>query len=318
MSAPLPKWMMGWAIRAYGENPELIELEVPEPGPLDVLIHMRSAEVGDWDDLVRTGEWPMERPFPLVLGLAGAGTVAAVGNEVGAVGVGNFVYTYSYPLYDNGAWAQYMRVPQGYVAHAPRAIPAVFAGAAPIAALTAHETLLEVLELQKGDVVLITAASGGVGHLAVQIAKHVGAAVVATTGTKDLAFVAGLGADVVFDYRQGDVVKRIRDAYPNGIRKALNGVADTAAANAYLDAMDNGGTVVDLPGAIDTSRTGVKVIGDYVVHGDAERLAAVTALFDRRHLRLEVEEMFEFDEAPQALARVLQKHVRGKIALKVR
>ena len=80
---------------------------------------MRGAEVGDWDALVREGEWPMDRPFPLVLGLAGAGTVAAVGGEVTRFAPDDRVYVYNYPMYHNGAWAEFMLVPESYVARAP-------------------------------------------------------------------------------------------------------------------------------------------------------------------------------------------------------
>jgi len=80
---------------------------------------MSGAEVGDWDILVREGEWPMARPFPLVLGLAGAGTVAALGGEVARFAKVNSVYAYSYPLYHDGAWAENLLVPASYVAHPP-------------------------------------------------------------------------------------------------------------------------------------------------------------------------------------------------------
>ena len=99
------------------------------------------AEVGDWDILVRESTWPMKRPFPLILGLAGAGTVAAIGSDVKDFAEGDVVYTYSYPLYDNGAWAEYMLVPTWYVACAPASLELTRAGAVPIVSLTAHECL---------------------------------------------------------------------------------------------------------------------------------------------------------------------------------
>src|SRR5512142_3386521 len=135
--------MRAWAIDGYGgpERMRFRKLPVPEPGPRDVLIRMSGAEVGDWDILVREGEWPMGRPFPLVLGLAGAGTVAAVGRDVAGFIEGDPVYAYSYPLYHNGAWAQTMLVPESYIARAPESLGLTRAGGAPIVGLTAHETL---------------------------------------------------------------------------------------------------------------------------------------------------------------------------------
>jgi NADPH:quinone reductase-like Zn-dependent oxidoreductase len=115
--------MRAWAIPAYGgpERMQLMELPVPQVGAGDVLIRMRGAEVGDWDALVREGEWPMERGFPLVLGLAGAGTVAAAGELVSGIAKGDRVYAYNYPMQHpgcespdhNGAWTSRRRSPRG-------------------------------------------------------------------------------------------------------------------------------------------------------------------------------------------------------------
>src|SRR3954467_14695611 len=125
------KRMGAWAIEAYGgpERLQLMQLPVPEVGPRDVLMRMYGAEVGDWDILVREGEWPMGRPFPLVLGLAGSGPGATLGGEVTGFAEDDPVYVYSYPLYHNGAWAEYMLVPASYVARAPASLDLTQAGA---------------------------------------------------------------------------------------------------------------------------------------------------------------------------------------------
>jgi alcohol dehydrogenase len=317
MSIPPPVPLMrAWTIAHYGDTPALSKIPVPALGKRDVLIRMHGAEVGDWDELVRTGDWPMHRPFPLVLGLAGAGRVSAHGPEVDHFKKHDAVFTYSYPLYDNGAWADYMLVPEPYVARAPASLTLPQAGAVPIVGLTAHETLHDVLALKKGGVVLITAAAGGVGHLAVQMAVRLGAHVVAVTGTEHVAFVRRLGAEVVIDYQKENVVEAIRARYPRGIPKALNGVPGEAA-NAYAEVMAEGGHLVDLPGGI-TARAerDVRIRKDYVVRADGERLARVAALIDEG-IHVEFQESFDFEHAPQALARVLTKHVRGKLELRI-
>jgi NADPH:quinone reductase-like Zn-dependent oxidoreductase len=314
----LPDTMRGWAIRAYGEAMVLMDdLPVPTPGPHDILLQMRSAEVGDWDELVRTGAWDMQRPFPLILGLAGAGRIAAVGAAVTEFSANQEVYAYSYPLHDNGAWAEFMLVPETYVAPIPASLPAVEAGGMPIAGLTAHETLHDVLRVTGDDVVLINAAAGGVGHIAVQLASGLGARVVAAASRRNHDFVAGLGAATVIDYdATGDVAKAIRDQYPGGVDKALNCVAGKAA-NDYVAALKDGGKMVDLPGAVSVQRQGVEIISDYVVRGNGARLAEVTRLFDRRALRLVIHETVPFDQAQRALDLVLARHVRGKVVLKI-
>jgi NADPH:quinone reductase-like Zn-dependent oxidoreductase len=315
-STPATTTMRGWAIGAYGETMRLMELPAPRPGPSDLLLRMHGAEIGDWDDLVRRGEWPMARPFPLVLGLAGAGTIAAVGTMVRDFAIDDPAYAYSYPLYDNGAWAEYMLVPQRYAAPPPQALDLTRSGAVPIAGLTAHECVLDILKVEKGQSMLITAAAGGVGHIAVQIAAHAGAHVVASAGPANLDFVTSLGAEMVIDYTSQDLADAVLGRYPGGVDKALNGVPGEAA-NEILAAVRAGGTVVDLPGAITAVRRGVRVISDYVVKGDGARLRALSRMIDDGRVRAEIGQVFPFERAPDALEMVLGKHLRGKVALKI-
>jgi NADPH:quinone reductase-like Zn-dependent oxidoreductase len=316
-TGPSTDTMRGWAINGYGDPMVLMDLPIPKPGPRDILIRMRGAEVGDWDELVRTGEWDMERPFPLVLGLGGSGDVASVGSAVSEFAEGQLVYAYSYPLYHNGAWAEYMLVPEHYLARAPAQLDPVEAGGVPIVGLTAHETLTDVLGVTNGDVVLINAAAGGVGHLAVQLASFLGARVVATAGPRNHDFLTGLGAETVIDYTEADdVAKAIRARYPDGVDKALNCVSGEAA-NDYVWALKDGGKMVDLPGAISVQRPMVQIISDYVVRGDGARLAKLTRLFDDGALKLTVHAVVPFAEAQDALDMVLAKHVRGKVVLQI-
>jgi len=310
--------MRAWAIDGYGgpERMRLRTLPVPEPGPRDVLIRMSGAEVGDWDILVREGEWPMGRPFPLVLGLAGAGTVAALGGEVAGFAKGNSVYAYSYPLYHNGAWAENMLVPASYVAHAPASLDLTRAGGVPIVGLTAHETLTDILAVQRSDVVLITAAAGGVGHLAVQIATRIGARVVATASRRNHDFVRALGAEAVIDYTAEDIVAAVRARYPGGVDKALNGVSGEAA-NQVVRTLRQGGRMVDLTGSVSEVPSGVCVDREYVVRADGNRLAQVARMIDDERLTVEVQDLIPFERAPDALELVQAKHVRGKIVLEI-
>jgi NADPH:quinone reductase-like Zn-dependent oxidoreductase len=316
-TTPSAATMRGWAINGYGAPMVLMELPMPQPGPHDVLIRMRGAEVGDWDELVRTGVWAMERPFPLVLGLAGAGVVAAVGAKVKNVTTDHIVYAYSYPLADNGAWAEYMLVPEHYVARVPTSLPPVEAGGLPIVGLTAHECLIDVLKVQDGDVVLVTAAAGGVGHLAVQIASLLGARVVATASERNHDFLTNLGAETVIDHADvDDMTKAIRAKYPGGVDKCLNGVSGEPAKD-YVFALKEGGKLVDLPGTITVERPGVAIISDYVVRGDGARLAELAKLFDNGGLQLAIHDTVAFIDAPDALDMVLTKHVRGKVVLEI-
>ncbi|MDB5770324.1 MAG: NADP-dependent oxidoreductase [Burkholderia sp.] len=312
---PTPKaTMRAWGINGYGQPMELMDLPIPTPGPSDVLIAMQGAEVGDWDELVRLGKWQVEGAFPLALGLAGSGIVVAVGVDVRGYAEGDSVYACNYPLYENGAWAEYMLVPLPFVAAPPAGLDLKRAGALPIAALTAHETLVDLLQVQRNDVVLITAAAGGVGHLAVQIARYLGARVIGTASLRNHDFVRALGAETVIDYTTEDVVNAIRAKYPGGVDKALNGVSGEHA-NELVDAMRIGGHIVDLPRAISVKRPGVEVDSDFMVHGDGARLRLLSRMIDDLPIRVEIHDIVPFDRAPDALNEVLGKHVRGKVAL---
>jgi NADPH2:quinone reductase len=318
--------MRAWAIPAYGgpERMQLMELPVPRVGAGDVLIRVCGAEVGDWDALVREGEWPMEREFPLVLGLAGAGTVAAAGEVVSGIAKGDRVYAYNYPMQHpgcespdhNGAWAEYLLVPAVHVARAPESLDLTHAGSVPIVGLTAHETLVDILEVGEGDVVLITAAAGGVGHLAVQIAAERGARVVATASERSREFVRALGAAIIIDYTKESLVEAVRSCYPEGVDKALNGVGGETPSQ-VARCVRRGGTMVDLTTTITNGPPGVHVIGDYVVNANSDRLATLARLIDDGRLRVTVQEVVPFDRAPDALETMLTKHVHGKIALAI-
>lgn len=326
-----PRRMMGaWAIEGFGDPLKgrsrlaLERLPVPKVEPGDVLIRMHGAEIGDWDGLVASGEWSAGRSFPLVLGLAGSGTVAAVGDDVVGLEEGDRVYAYSHPLAHrdcpsrehNGAWAEYMLVPFSRVALAPTSLDLMHAGAAPIVGLTAYETIVDLLQVERHDAVLITAAAGGVGHLAVQIAAGRGAHVIATARPQNHEFLRALGAEIVIDYTRDDFVEVARRAFPEGVDKALNCVGGETA-NGVVRAMRPRGHVVDLTGsATETLPFGVVDTG-YVVQPDRERLSALARMFEAGELTLEIAHVVPFIKASNGLAEVLGKQVRGVLVLKI-
>jgi NADPH:quinone reductase-like Zn-dependent oxidoreductase len=313
------KPMPAEAIESYGDLDQIIPIELPIPfahKSHEILIRMQGAEVGNWDAMVCRGEWPMGRDFPLILGLAGAGTVAAVGTQVRDFELGDVAYAYSYPLYDNGAWAKYMLVDASYAAWAPRTLDVTKAGAVPIVGLTAHETITDILNVQRGDLVLITAAAGGVGHIAVQLAAQRGAHVVATASARNHLFLQSLGAAKVIDYMKDDVVEELRERYPAGFDKVLNCVAGELAER-LQNLVRTGGHMIDLTQSIQHKRRGIKVNTDYSVKANGERLGRISRLIDEGRLKIEVQDIFPLERARHALDVVLEGHVRGKIALRI-
>ncbi|MEO6418015.1 MAG: zinc-binding dehydrogenase, partial [Polyangiaceae bacterium] len=163
---------------------------------------------------------------------------------------------------------------------------------------------------------LITAAAGGVGHFAVQLAKRLGAHVVATASRRSRAFVHALGADTVIDYTAEDVIEGVLNRFPEGVHKALNGVSGDMA-NKVARAVRKGGKVVDLTGSASVKVPGVQIITDYGVEANADGLARLARMIDEGRLHVRTQEVFPFDDAPLALERAAAGHVHGKLALEI-
>jgi NADPH:quinone reductase len=219
----IPETMTAEAIDRYG-GPEVLRthvLPVPRPHAKEVLIRLEAAGIGVWDESVRSGEFELSRtPFPKVIGNDGAGTVVAVGKGVNRFKPGDRVYAYAYK---GGFYAQYVAVNQGEVALAPANLPTDEAGALGADGVTALIGLEDKLGVSDGDKLLIFGASGGVGHLAVQLAKRMGAHVLGVaSGADGVALVLRLGADVAVDGRvSSDVAIAIREFAPQGLDAAL-------------------------------------------------------------------------------------------------
>src|SRR5215212_3184129 len=187
------------------------EVPTPEPGPNDVLVKMKAASVNPVDTKIARGYGgPSQRPLPHVLGRDGAGTVAKVGSAVTGFKPGDEVYGVA----DPGRWgtfAEYAVMPAATLAHKPAGLSDMDAGSIAIAGLSAWAGIVSTGKLAKGQRVLIHAGAGGVGSFAVQLAKHLGATVAATAGSKNVEFVRSLGADQVIDYTRCDFSTQIKD-----------------------------------------------------------------------------------------------------------
>jgi NADPH:quinone reductase-like Zn-dependent oxidoreductase len=240
-----------------------------------------------------------------------------VGGQVKDFAEGQYVYAYSYPLADNGSWAQYMLVPDNYVARVPTSIAPLEAGGLPIAGLSAHESVIDLLGVKEDEIVLVSAGAGGVGHIAVQIASLFGARVGATASRRNHDFLADLGAEAVIDYtEEDDLTRAILAVFPGGVDKVLNCVRGEDA-NDYVWALKDGGKMVDLPGSVSVDRPAVKIISNHVVRGDGARLAELARLFDDGALQVAIHDIVPFADARDALDEVLTGHVRGKVVLRI-
>ena len=199
--------MKAFIVDRYGSTDGLRAGEMPDPQLRedDVLIQIHAAGVNPLDSKIRDGAFKLILPYrlPLILGNDLAGVVVRVGSRVRRFKPGDEVY--ARPDQDRiGAFAEFISIKQDAVANKPKELSMEEAASIPLVGLTAWQALIERANLKKGQKVFIQAGSGGVGTVAIQLAKHLGAIVATTTSTANVDWVKRLGADIVIDYRKDD------------------------------------------------------------------------------------------------------------------
>lgn len=312
----LPTTMKAAVVRSFGgpSKIEVREFPMPEVGPNDVLIKVKSAGVGVWDAIAREGKWNMPgRPkLPRLLGIDGSGTVAAVGSRVKRFRVGEKVYACD--MMASGFYATYAKVSQHTVGHAPPSIPLHKLGAFGCTGLTALKGL-QLLKLKKGEPVLIFGASGAVGTIALQLANARGAHVIATaSGTRAERMVKSHGAHVVIDARADDAVEQLIDAAPKGVG-AVFACAGGDDLMSLLQVVKKGARVVFPHGVM-----GVKKNARYSVTGFD--FIASRAQFETLHrwlgahqVKVPIETSFPLEDAKKAHQLMETGHVVGRIVI---
>ncbi|HEY9868731.1 MAG TPA: NADP-dependent oxidoreductase [Candidatus Obscuribacterales bacterium] len=316
------KTMQAVAIDRFGgiDLMKVRELPIPQVGPGEVLIRVATAGVGVWDPFEREGGFAelfgVEAQFPYVLGSDGAGTVEAVGKGVTRFKPGDRVYAFSLVNPKGGFYAEYAVVKADDVSHIPSTVKAEDAGAMPVDAMTALRGLDDTLKLKKGESLMIFGASGGIGHLAVQLAKRMGARVFAVaSGDDGVKLCKRLGADAVVDGHKDDVAVAARKFAPEGLDAALV-TAGGEAADKALTAMRRGGRVA-YPNGVEPepkAPTGVKVEA-YDGMPDREAIKKLNRLIEAGPFEVHIAHTFSLDQARDA-HRALKKHFLGKLALR--
>lgn len=287
----------------------------PTPGPSQILVAVRAAGVNPTDWKHRAAGLFLDR-LPLVLGWDVSGVVEAVGFGVTLFKPGDEVFgMLPYP-HGVGSHAEYVTGPARAFAHKPAGVDHVQAGALPLAALTAYQALVDTAGVRAGQRVLIHAAAGGVGHLAVQIAKSRGAYVIGTASAPKHDFVRSLGADEVIDYRTTDFRDAVHDV--DVVLDPLSGDTRTRS----LDVLRPGGILVSiLPGtdpdeAAKAAARGVRV-ETLLVEADHSGMNAIAGLVAAGSLRAHVEAVFPLAEAAKAHVLGETDRTTGKIVLTV-
>jgi NADPH:quinone reductase-like Zn-dependent oxidoreductase len=307
--------MQAAGIDTFGGDVGMLELAAPaSPAPDEVVISMRAAGVGNWDEFVRVGSWDVGRRPPLALGVEAAGLVSAVGEEVTDLAAGDEVLTHPLPLRHQGAWAEWLIAPAALVARKPATVSWEAAAAFPVPALTADQALTEAAPASAGEWVLVHGAGGVTGGLAVQLAVARGAIVVATAGAASAARVRGYGAHVVVDYHDPSWPARVREASPEGrgVAGAVNAAPGGAAT--VLQVVADNGRLATITGDPPHPERGVTVT-DIYVRGDSARLAALVAALADGVLSLHVAVTLPLAKAAAALEDVVAGRAAGATVL---
>ncbi|MBB5081789.1 NADP-dependent oxidoreductase [Nonomuraea endophytica] len=293
----------------------LVELDRPAPGPSDVLVRVHAAGVNPTDWMHRTTGLYLGAP-PFVVGWDVSGVVEAVGAGVTLYKPGDEVFgMLDYPR-GAGAYAEYVAAPSRNFARKPEGIDHVRAAALPVAGLTAWQALVDTADVRPGQRVLIHAAAGGVGHLAVQIAKARGAYVIGTASARKHDFVRGLGADEVVDYTRTDFAEVVSD-----VDVVLNAVGGDYGPRS-LRTLRSGGILISiLFSHSENMEPAAKArdirLENLTVEADHAGMAAIAELAAEGSLRVEIDGVLPLEQAAEAHRRGETGRTTGKLVLTV-
>jgi len=313
--------MRAVAIDEFGgiEKMKARELPVPEVAADEILVRVDTAGVGVWDPFEREGgfakEFGVNVHFPYVLGADGAGTVEKVGDQVHNLKRGDHVYGINLMNPKGGFYAEYTAVKADNAAMIPHALAMRDAGVLAVDGITAMDGLDKTLQLKAGESILILGASGGIGHLAVQLARRMKARVLAVASGQDGAgFVKRLGAAKVIDGHREDIQKAAHEFAPEGLDAALLTAGGKGAEQA-IAALRPGGRAAYPNGVqnVPPAREGVKVTA-YNGEPDPKTFAKLNELIDGGPFEVHIARTFKLEEAAEA-QRALENHYVGKLAL---
>lgn len=328
-------------IRQYG-GPDVLErgrLAAPALGPRDVRIQVHAASVNPLDLKIREGQLKVLLPyrFPLVLGNDCSGVVTEVGREVSRFRTGDAVYT-RVGQDRIGTFAQETVADEEAVAHKPVSLSHAEAASLPLVLLTAYQVLTEAAALKRGQSVLIHAGAGGVGSVAIQLAKYLGLHVVSTASGANIQFVKGLGADTVIDRKTQRFEHAVRD---------MDAILDSVGMSNLLRSFQcvrPGGTVVSIADGPDVSlardlnvnrllwpvfwamgarphaaaqRAGAHY-RYWFMRADGRQLERLNPLLENGTIRPNVDVVLPFDHTPHAIAWVEGGRARGKVVIQMR
>ena len=291
-------------------------LERPDPSEGEVLVRVKAAGVNPVDAAVARGMLKDAIPtdFPAIPGWDVAGTVEERGHAARRFNEGDEVYAYARrPTVKHGTFAEYIVLPECYLAARPQKISMKEAGGIPLVGLTAYQALFQAGNLQKDQTLLILGASGGVGTLAIQLAKSVDATVIGVASEHNHTYMEDLGADETIDYKAGDVGESVKAIAPDGVDFIFH-CSRGDSLEQSIRALKSGGQLVSITNSRPEVPDDVKF--QYVfVEPNAAQLKDIQELADNGKIKVPISKTFGLEEVGEALREIESLHTRGKMVV---
>jgi len=303
-------------INKYGGS-EVVEINTNAPKPAvsrgQLLVEVYAAGVNPIDWKIREGYIPLK--FPATLGGDFSGVVADIGEGVSGFKKGFEVYGYASVLGGgSGSFAEFVLADAKVMALKPKNNTHLESGALPLTGVSAWQALVDHMGLSRGKKILIHGGAGGIGSMAIQLAKHLGAYVATTVNAKDMQYVKELGADETIDYKNQTFEGMLHD---------YDAVYDTVGGETYVRSfkvLRKGGIIVSMleqPRPELMEQYGVNAIGQ-MTQVNTERLSKLAELVSKRVIKVHVDKTFPLEQAGEALAFLQNGHPRGKVVLKMK
>jgi len=282
----------------------------------EVLLEVHAVSINPYDVKIRDGVMKDSKTLkmPAILGGDVAGIVVRLGKDVVGIKVGQEVFGMANAGGGRGAFAEYAPVPAIQLAPKPQSADFATSAALPLTATSAYEAIIEHMNLQSGQKVLIHGGAGGIGSIAIQIAAHIGARVATTASGSNIEYVRSLGAEKVIDYTKEDFSTIVRD---------YDAVFDTIGGETNVksyEVIKQGGVIVSMVTGPDERLVKFKDV-TYVHQASkatTTRLKEISEMIDNGDLRVNVDDVFPFNELPSAMEYLKTAHTRGKVVVDVK
>lgn len=296
---------------------EIVEEKEPKPSKNQIAVLIHAAGINPYDVKTISGFYKdyISLTSPVILGGDYAGVVVALGDKLTGFKVGDKVFgTARYPKAGSGSYAGFAVASVDSSALMPKSASFEEAAALPVVGCSVVQAIEKYLKLKKGQKILIHGGAGGIGHLAIQLAKSIGAYVATTVSTNDVGFVKKLGADQVIDYQSKDFEKLVENF------DAVYDMVGGQTTNKSFNVLKKGGVLVSMLGAPKeklAKKLDITAIGQGT-KTDSKTLIRVAELFDKGKMKVKIDKVFPLEKVREAFTYQAKSSPRGKVVLKVK